>query len=273
MDTFGDNFLKIGIAGKGGTGKTLIAGTLARFFAESFTVLAIDNDPSMNLIYSLGMDPSLRETITPIAHMTKLIMERTTIEGAGSVIYKANPHVSDIPDRFKIHGPDGLELLVLGTVEQPSSGCLCAPNVLVRSVLSDLILNRDEIIIIDFEAGIEHMGRGTAKALDVLLVVTGDYQKSLDLTLKLIKLAQGLGIKKTFLIGNMIEEEESKTLIVKWAENKNVEVIGMIPRDKAILACERNGKSPYESLSTTSPAMQEIKGIFRKLKDYYVKTE
>ena len=155
-------FLKIGVAGKGGSGKTLITGILSRFFAQSFKIIAIDNDPSMNLIYSLGMDPSLREKITPIAHMTKLIMERTTIVGGGTAIYKANPHVSDIPDRFKIKGPDNLELLVLGTVEQPASGCLCAPNVLVRSIISDLILNRNEIVIIDFEAGIEHLGRGTA---------------------------------------------------------------------------------------------------------------
>ncbi len=85
----GEFFMKIGIAGKGGTGKTLIAGTLARFFAQSFKVLAIDNDPSMNLIYSLGMDPSLRDTTIPISHMTKLIMERTTIEGGGAVVYKS----------------------------------------------------------------------------------------------------------------------------------------------------------------------------------------
>ncbi|TFG19690.1 MAG: carbon monoxide dehydrogenase [Promethearchaeota archaeon] len=265
--------MKIGIAGKGGTGKTLIAGTLARFFAQSFKVLAIDNDPSMNLIYSLGMDPSLRDTTIPIAHMTKLIMERTTIEGGGSVVYKANPHVSDIPDLFKIKGPEGIELLVLGTVEQPSSGCLCAPNVLVRSVLSDLILNRNEVLIIDFEAGIEHLGRGTAKALDVLLIVTGAYQKSLDLTDKVITLARGLGIQKTFLVGNLIEDKESDALIRDWAEKKEVEVIGMIPRDKAILHCEQKGESPFESLGTSTPAMQEIRDVFRKLKHYYVSTE
>lgn len=265
--------MKIGIAGKGGTGKTFIAGTLARFFAKSFKVLAIDNDPSMNMIYSLGMDPSLREKITPIAHMTKLIMERTTIEGGGSVVYKANPHVSDIPERFKIHGPDKLELLVLGTVEQPSSGCLCAPNVLVRSVLSDLILNRDEVVIIDFEAGIEHLGRGTAKALDILIIVTGAYQKSLDLTLKLFKLAQGLGIKKTFLIGNMIEDDPSAELIQIWAKTHEIEIIGMIPRDKSIAKCERTGECPFDSLRTSSLAVQEIKRISSEIKHYYVKTE
>jgi CO dehydrogenase maturation factor len=262
--------LKIGIAGKGGTGKTFIAGTLARFFAKSFKVLAIDNDPSMNLIYSLGMDPSLRDKITPISHMTKLIMERTTLEGGGSVVYKANPHVSDIPDRFKIRGPDHLELLVLGTVEQPSSGCLCAPNVLVRSVLSDLILNRDEIVIIDFEAGIEHLGRGTAKALDILLIVTGAYQKSLDLSLKIKTLSDGLGIQKTLLVGNMIEDTYSEELIIKWAKQNNIEVIGMIPRSKEISECEQKGKSPYEMVKTSSPAMHEIKEIFRKLKHIFV---
>jgi CO dehydrogenase maturation factor len=262
--------LKIGIAGKGGTGKTLITGILARFFAQNFKVLAIDNDPSMNLIYSLGMDPDLRNKITPIAHMTKLIMERTTIEGGGTAIYKANPHVADIPDRFKIRGPDNLELLVLGTVEQPSSGCLCAPNVLVRSIISDLILNRNEIVIIDFEAGIEHLGRGTAKSLDVLLIITGPYQKSLDLSQKLLTLARGLGIKKCFLIGNMIEDSESESIIMEWAKNNNIEIIGFIPRDKDILQCEQKGKSPYDSLSTSSPSIQKIQDIYRGLKKYYI---
>jgi CO dehydrogenase maturation factor len=265
--------LKIGIAGKGGSGKTLITGILARFFAQNFKVLAIDNDPSMNLIYSIGMDPNLRETITPIAHMTKLIMERTTIEGGGTAIYKANPHVSDIPDRFKIRGPDNLELLVLGTVEQPSSGCLCAPNVLVRSILSDLILNRDEIVIIDFEAGIEHLGRGTAKSLDVLLIVTGAYQKSLDLSQKILNLARGLGIKKSFLIGNMIEDTESEVLITKWSKENTIELIGLIPRDKAILQCEQKGRSPFDTLTVASPSIQKIRDIYRRLKEYYINTK
>ncbi len=265
--------MKIGIAGKGGTGKTFIAGTLARFLAKSFRVLAIDNDPSMNLIYSLGMDPSLRDTITPIAHMTQLIMERTTIEGGGTAVYKANPHVSDIPDRFKIKGPDQLELLVLGTVEQPSSGCLCAPNVLVKSILSELILNRDEIVVIDFEAGIEHLSRGTGKSLDVLLIVTGAYQKSLDLTERVLELSNKLGIKKCYLVGNMVEDSTSEELIQNWAKVHDIEVIGMIPRDREIIRCEQTGSSPYVALGTKSRAVQEIKDINRRLKAYYVNTE
>ncbi|MBN2155984.1 MAG: carbon monoxide dehydrogenase [Candidatus Lokiarchaeota archaeon] len=265
--------MKIGVAGKGGTGKTLIAGTLARFFAKSFKVLAIDNDPSMNLIYSLGMDPALRNEITPIAHMTKLVLERTSIEGAGSVIYKANPYVSDIPDTFKIHGPDNLELLVLGTVEQPSSGCLCAPNVLVRSLLSDLILNRDEVVIVDFEAGIEHISRGTGKSIDVMLIVTGAYQKSLDLTEKLSRLSQELGIKKTFLIGNMIENKQSEEFLHNWAEDNSLEIIGIIPRDPDIIRCEQIGESPYDTIRMTSPALNEIKRIFQNLKRYYIDSE
>jgi len=265
--------LKIGVAGKGGTGKTFIAGTLARFFAKSLNVLAIDNDPSMNLIYTLGMNPSLRETIIPISQMTDLIMERTAIKGGGSIVYKANPHVSDIPDRFKISGPDGLQLLVLGTVNQPSSGCLCAPNVLVRSLLSELILNRDEIVIIDFEAGIEHLGRGTAKSLDILLIVTGAYQKSLDLTQKLKGLAERLGIKNIFLIGNMIEDKISEDLIGNWAKRNSIEVIGMIPRDKEVVICEQTGQCPYDVLQKSSRAIQEIKGIYGKLKQYFVSSE
>ncbi|MHA1821383.1 MAG: nucleotide-binding protein [Promethearchaeota archaeon] len=265
--------MKIAVAGKGGVGKTFLAGTLVRFFAKDFNVLAIDNDPSMNLIYSIGMDPELRKKITPISQMNKLIEERTSlgmeIPGAGSGVYKANPYVADIPDKYKIKGPDNVQLLILGTIEEPSTGCLCPSNVLIRTLLSNLILERDEVIIIDFEAGLEHLGRGTARGIDTMLIVTGAYKKSLDLSEKLLDLAIKMGIKKPFLVGNMIRNEHSKEIIIEWAKEHNVDIIGLIPADDEILDCEMEAKAPYDAVPT-SKAVLEVKNIYRRLKEYYV---
>ena len=264
--------MKIAVVGKGGVGKTLVAGTLARYFAKDFEVLAIDNDPSMNLIYSLGMDPSLRDKIIPISEMDKLVEERTMISGADSGIYNANPHVSDIPDKFKIRGPDNLQILVLGTIDNPSTGCLCSANVLVRTILADLILNRNEVVIIDFEAGLEHLGRGTAKGIDTMLIVTGPYRKSLDLSEKILKLSRKMNIKKNFLIGNMVTGDKSTSIIQKWAEKNDIEIIGMVPHDPQIADCELDGRTPYDSIPNSN-GMKELKNIHRKLKSHFINSE
>jgi CO dehydrogenase maturation factor len=204
--------------------------------------------------------------------MDKLVEERTIIAGAGSGVYNANPHVSDIPDRFKIRGPDNLQLLVLGTIEDPSTGCLCTANVFIRTILADLILNRNEVVIIDFEAGLEHLGRGTAKGIDTMLIVTGPYRKSLDLSEKILKLSRKMKIKKNFLIGNMVTGDKSRSLIQKWAEEHEIEIIGMVPHDQKISECELDGMAPYDSIPNSN-GMKELKNIHRKLKSHFINTE
>ena len=159
--------------------------------------------------------------------------------------------------------------MVLGTIEKSNSGCLCRANVLVRTLLADLILNRDEVVIIDFEAGLEHLGRGTSKGIDTMLIVTGPYKKSLDLSEKIVKLTNKMNFKKTFLVGNMIRNEKTEKIINDWASDHNIDVIGMIPHDEAIIESELEGESPFDA-KPDSKAINVIKQIYRKLKEYYV---
>ncbi|MFW9821237.1 MAG: AAA family ATPase, partial [Candidatus Thorarchaeota archaeon] len=143
--------MKVSVSGKGGVGKTLVAGILARLFAnDGFKVLAIDNDSAMNLSYTLGIDEKTKNQIVPIKEMKSMIEERTSVNGAGPGVYNINPEVSDIPDKFKVTGQDGLQLLVLGGIEEPATGCLCPENALIRTLLYNLLVKRDEVVIVDF---------------------------------------------------------------------------------------------------------------------------
>lgn len=255
------------MSGKGGVGKTLVAGTLARFFAaDNYKVLAIDNDSAMNLGYTLGIEKEVRENITPISEMTSLVKERTEVKGAGSGVYNINPEVSDIPDRFKVKGPDGLELLVLGGIEEPASGCLCPQNALIRTLLHNLFVKRDEVVIVDFEAGLEHLGRGTAKGIDVMLVITEPSQKSLDLCERIIKLSKKLGIINIYLIANKIIEESQVGIINMEVKGWRAPLFHSIPYDVEIGKADLKAIPPID-YNPESEAVKSLRRLYYKLKE------
>ncbi len=259
--------MKIAVSGKGGVGKTLIAGTIARLFAnDGFKVLAIDNDSAMNLSYTLGIDKKNKEKIIPISELKSLIEQRTTVEGAGSGIYNINPKVSDIPDKFKVQGPDGLELLVLGSIEEPASGCLCPENALIRTLLYNLFVKREEVIIVDFEAGLEHLGRGTAKGIDVMLVITEPSQKSLDLCQKIIKLSKKLGVINIYLVANKITDESQQEIINQKIRTWEIPLYHSVPFDPEIGKADLHGNAPID-FNPRSKGIKAIKNLYNKLKN------
>ncbi|MFX1480371.1 MAG: AAA family ATPase [Promethearchaeota archaeon] len=259
--------MKIAVSGKGGVGKTLIAGTLARMFArDGFQVLAIDNDSAMNLSYTLGIDSETKEKIVPISEMKDLINERTAIGEPGAGAYNINPEVSDIPDKYKVSGPDGLQLLVLGSIEEPQTGCLCAENALIRTLLYNLFVKREEVVIVDFEAGLEHLGRGTAKGVDVMLVVTEPSQKSLDLSKKIIDLSKKLGVINVYLIANKVIDESQTEIINTRIRDWEVPLFHSIPLDPEIGKADLNGISPID-FNTDSKGIQSIRILYLKLKE------
>ncbi len=235
--------LKIGIAGKGGVGKTLLASTLARLAARSgkfSKVLAIDNDPSLNLGMALGIP--MDKIGRPISEMKDLIKERTGVAPGDSGPFKLNPKVSDIPDKFAVTGPDGVRLLVLGTIKDPGSGCMCSSNALVRELLYHLVVQRDELVILDFEAGIESsMGRATSRSLDLLLVVVEPGQKSIQVGEKLATMAKQLNIKKVLAIVNKVNGENEARLVADQVKGKGIDVLGSIPASRGAIEADMKG--------------------------------
>jgi len=219
----------------------------------------------MNLSYTLGIDNETKEKIVPISEMKSLIEERVTVDGAGPGVYNINPKVSDIPDKYKISGPDGLQLLVLGSIEEPATGCLCPENALIRTLLYNLLVKREEVIIVDFEAGLEHLGRGTAKGIDLMLVITEPSQKSLDLCKKIIDLSKKLGVINIYLIANKVFDESQKEIINKRIKDWEVPLYHSIPFDPEIGKADLNGESPID-FNQNSDGIKAIKNLYLKLK-------
>ena len=162
--------MKIAISGKGGVGKTTLAGVMARILADQGRkVLAIDADPDSNLASAIGLPKEALGKLLPIASMTSLIEERTgSKKGTFGSMFKLNPKVDDLPDEMGVTY-QGVKLLLLGCIPQGGGGCFCPENVLLKNLVRHLLVQREEALIIDMEAGLEHLGRGSTGSVDALI--------------------------------------------------------------------------------------------------------
>lgn len=225
--------MKFAVTGKGGTGKTTITGILVHFFnRDGYRVLAVDADPDANLASAIGIPPQQAASILPISKQRQLITERTGAKPKQfGQLFKINPTVNDIPDNFCINY-DNIKLLVMGAVQKGGSGCACPENVLLRSLLSEIILNRDEVIIVDMEAGIEHLGRSTSQAIDKMLIVVEPGSRSVFTAKTILRLARDIGVHTFGIIANKIQDDTQK----KWIHDQfpGNQILGMIPYSKIV---------------------------------------
>ena len=255
--------MKIAVAGKGGVGKTLVAGAIAYFFAEKgYKVLAIDADPAPNLAITLGIPAEKAKEIKPISENKQLIEEKTSTGVPG--VYKLSFTVDDIVQKYALTSPLGVNLLVMGTIRSVGGGCTCPANALIRVLLRHLIVERDEAIILDMEAGIEHFGRATAKHVDVMLAVADANMKALEVAKKIFQLSKEAGIEKIFLLGNKIKNRVEEELLIEFSKENNLPILGFIPYDSSVFEADMKGTTPLLG-STNSPAMKALKEITEKL--------
>ncbi len=257
--------MKIAISGKGGVGKTTLAGVLARTLsAQNETVLAIDADPDSNLASAVGVPMALLKDVTPLAEMTHFIEERTeTRKGGYGSIFKLNPRVDDIPDKFSIEY-EGVKLLILGSVPQGGGGCFCPENVLLKNLLSHLFIQRNETVIVDMEAGLEHLGRGSTGYVDAFIVVVEPGMRSIQTALQIRKLASDLGIKRVYIVGNKVQTDEDRQVITD--NLKDFPILGLMEFNMKVLEADRKGVSPYD---IDQQIKNEVNTILKNLKDQF----
>ncbi len=251
--------MKIAISGKGGVGKTLLSAFLSHIFAESgYSVIAIDADPDANLASTLGFPEP--EKITPISELSDLIEERVGVRpGTPGALFKLNPKVDDLPESYSVK-MDGIRLMSMGRIKRGGTGCYCPEGSLLQALISHLLLQRDEVVILDMEAGIEHLSRGTTKAVDKLIIVVEPGRRSIETAQTISKLAKDLGLENIGVVGNKIRSEADKEFIK--SSLPDIEILGFISYDPAINEADLANKP----LFTASPqTAKEVRNIYDRL--------
>ncbi len=251
--------MKIAISGKGGVGKTLLASLLSKIFVEAgYSVIAIDADPDANLASILGFPEP--DKITPISEMKELAEERTGAQpGQAGGFFKLNPKVDDLPEKYSAK-QGGIRLMVMGRVKKGGTGCYCPENALLQALLAHLLVARDEVVILDMEAGIEHLGRGTAKAVDKLIVVVEPGRRSLETAHRIGKLAQDIGLQNVAMVGNKIRSESDREFLI--SSLPDAEFLGFIPYDRAIIDADL---ANLPLLNSSQQVIAEIRNIYQTL--------
>jgi CO dehydrogenase maturation factor len=254
--------LKIAITGKGGTGKSTVAGILACFLRDAgYKVLAVDADPDANLASAIGIPREVAASLLPISERRELIKQRTGAEpNQFGQMFKMNPKVSDIPDQYSVDF-EGIKLLVMGAVRKGGGGCACPENVLLQSLLSEIVLNRDEAVIVDMEAGIEHLGRATCRGVDKMLITVEPGARSISTAKRIIDLGREIGIESFGIVGNkLVNIDQADWILRQFDEGL---VVGMIPYSGIILDADLR-QIPLASILDTDPDLEAaFKRVYR----------
>ncbi|AFM25064.1 AAA family ATPase [Desulfomonile tiedjei] len=246
--------MKIAVSGKGGVGKTTLSSLLARYWARNgYRVLAVDADPDANLGSALGIETA---GIVPVAKMEDLITERTGLRpGTVGGFFKMNPKVDDLPEALG-REKDGVRLLIMGTVKKGGGGCICPESVLLKALVSHLVLYEKDLVIMDMEAGIEHLGRGTAQGVNRLLIVVEPGRRSIETAAKVRELTKDIGLHKVAAVGSKVRNSEEEAFLHRSLDG--IPLIGILPFSEEIARADLESRPPSLDDPQIHKAIAEI---------------
>jgi CO dehydrogenase maturation factor len=256
--------MKLAITGKGGVGKTTLTALLAQAYAdEGRQVLAVDADPSPCLAGALGFPPELREELKPIAEMDALIEERTGAKpGTVGGFFTLNPRVDDIPEQFSVLHR-GVRLLEMGSVDFGGSGCICPEAAMLKTLFTHLLFRKDDILLLDMYAGVEHLGRATVDFVDAMLVVVEPTRRSLGTAAQIKKLANDIGLQRLYLVGNKVRNDDEAKFLE--TETPDLPLLGYLPADLKVQEADRLGVPVYDYVENLKLATQQISNALNEL--------
>lgn len=249
--------MKVAVTGKGGVGKTTLTALLAQAYADlGRQVLAVDADPSPCLAGALGFPAEARAKLAPISEMDALIEERTGAKpGTVGGFFTINPRVDDLPERFSVL-QRGVRLLEMGAVDLGGSGCICPESAMLKTLFTHLLFRKDDILLLDMYAGVEHLGRATVDFVDALVVVVEPTRRSLGTAAQIKKLANDIGLKRLWLVGNKVRNTSEAEFL--QAETPGIPVLGLLPADLAVQEADRLGLPVYDYVPVLRQAGQDI---------------
>ncbi len=247
--------MKIAVSGKGGVGKTTFSALMIRALdAAGKHVLAIDADPDANLAGAIGIHGA--DAITPISQMKNLIFERTgAMPGSVGQFFSLNPKVDDLPDALSMK-MNNIKMMRLGGVEKGGAGCFCPESSLLKALVRHVVVMRDEVVVMDMEAGIEHLGRGTAKSVDKLIIVVEPGRRSIDTAGNIRGLAGEIGLTDILLVGNKVRGEKDEAFLRQHLSE--FEFLGFLPYDESLIEADLDGVSPYDTSPAARQAVQQM---------------
>ena len=249
--------MKLAISGKGGVGKTTLAALLAQAWADQGRqVLAVDGDPSPCLAGALGFPEELRAQLHPISEMDELIEERTGAKpGMSGGFFTLNPRVDDIPERFSVMHR-GVRLLEMGSVDLGGSGCICPESAMLKTLFTHLLFRKDDVLILDMYAGVEHLGRATVDFVDAMIIVVEPTRRSLGTGTQIKKLAEDIGLSRLWLVGNKVLNESEAEFLHQ--NTPGIPVLGLLPADLGVQEADRLGTAVYDHVPALKEAAEKI---------------
>ena len=212
-------------------------------------------DPDANFGLALGFPEDVLDSIVPITKMRKLVQERTGAN-ENNQFYKLNPKVDDIPDTYS-KTYNGVKLLVLGTVDTAGSGCVCPEHVILKRIISHLVLRSDDVVILDMEAGLEHLARGTTAGMDQFVVVIEPGARSIQTYKNVKRLAADLGIRQVRVVANKVRGEEDEAFIRDRIPEEDL--LGFVHYNSEVIDADRQGLSPYDVSASATDEIRKIK--------------